>query len=174
MDDNIIACICEGGAEHAIMDILLENNAILFQKSQLLDEKAIRTRSAAKFEQDYLRKHFNRKVTIYRILDSRRENFKLSKPYRDKVEIINVITAPEIEMLIIHNENKYNEFKKSGKKPSDYCKQDLKCPEVKSYKFVESYFSNIDTLITAIKMYRKKANIPNGELSLYDLLRTKD
>ena len=58
MDNNIIACICEGSAEHAIMDILLENDAIIFKKEQLLDEKVIRTRSAQKFEQDYLRKNF--------------------------------------------------------------------------------------------------------------------
>jgi hypothetical protein len=83
MDDNIIACICEGGAEQAIMDTLLDNNAIIFVKGQLLDEKIIRTRSAQKFEQDYLRKNFNRKITVYRILDSRREKFKLSKLYKD-------------------------------------------------------------------------------------------
>ena len=38
----------------------------------------------------------------------------------------NGITAPEIEMLIIFNEDKYKEFKKSGKKPSDFCKEKLK------------------------------------------------
>lgn len=42
------------------------------------------------------------------------------------MDVINVITAPEIEMLIIFNEDKYKEFKKSGKKPSDFCKEDLK------------------------------------------------
>lgn len=100
------------------MDILLENNAFIFEKSRLLDERVIRTRSAAKFEQDYLRKNFSKKIIVYRILDSRRENFKLSKLYRDKVEVIDVITAPEIEMLIIHNEDKYDDFKRTKKKPS--------------------------------------------------------
>lgn len=173
MDDNIIACICEGGAEQAIMDILLENNAIIFEKEQLLDEKVIRTRSAQKFEQDYLRKTFNEKITVYRILDSRREKFKLSKLYENKVEVINVITAPEIEMLIIHNEDKYNDYNKTKKKPSDYCKQNLKYSDVKSYKFVEEYFSNIKTLISAIKTYRQKADVKKGETTLYDLLRIK-
>ncbi len=173
MDDNIIACICEGGAEQAIMDILLENNAIVFEKDQLLDEKVIRARSAQKFEQDYLRKNFNRKITVYRILDSRRENFKLSKPYKDKVEVINVVTAPEIEMLIIHNEDKYDDFKKAREKPSDYCKRNLKYTDVKSYKFVKEYFSNIQMLTSAIKIYRQKANVEKREITLYDLLRVK-
>lgn len=39
MSKCLIACICEGGAEHAIMDILLDNSAIIFSKSDLLDEK---------------------------------------------------------------------------------------------------------------------------------------
>lgn len=173
MNDNIIACICEGGSEQAIMDILLENNAIVFEKDQLLDGKIIRTRSAQRFEQDYLRKNFNRKITVYRILDSRRENFKLSNLYEDKVEVINVITAPEIEMLIIHNEDKYDDFKKSREKPSDYCKQKLKYTDVKSYKFVKGYFSNIQKLISAIKIYNQKANVEKREITLYNLLRVK-
>lgn len=171
MDDKIIACICEGGAEHAIMDILLENNALVFEKEQLLDDKVIQTRSARNFEQNYLRKNFIDKITIYRILDSRSEQFKLSKLYEDKVEVINVITAPEIEMLIIHNEDRYENYKATNKKPSDYCKQNLKFKDVKSYQFVKGYFSNIQTLVSAIETYRQKANVKKGEITLYDLLR---
>lgn len=61
----------------------------------------------------YLRRGFAEKISVIRILDSRRENFKLGKAYENKVDVINVITAPEIEMLIIFNEGKYNKFKKS-------------------------------------------------------------
>lgn len=43
-----------------------------------------------------------------------------------KVDVINVITAPEIEMLIILNEGLYSEFKKSGIKPSEFCKAKMK------------------------------------------------
>lgn len=85
--DNLIACICEGGAENEIMDILLENNGIIFGKSKLLDEKVIRTCSASKFEQDYLRKSFSKKITVYPILDSRRENFKLSNCAKIKLRL---------------------------------------------------------------------------------------
>lgn len=51
-----------------------------------------------------MKKDFAGKIKVYRVLDSRRENFKISKAYQHKVEIVNVITAPEIEMLIICNE----------------------------------------------------------------------
>lgn len=53
-----------------------------------------------------MRKGFSGKISVVRILDSRRENFKLSRAYRDKVDVINIITAPEIEMLIIFSEGK--------------------------------------------------------------------
>ena len=136
MPNCLVACICEGGAEHAIMDILLENNVLIFSKEDLLDEKILRTRSAKNFEQEHLRKSFVEKIKIYRILDSRHENFKLSKLYANKAEVINVVTAPEIEMLVIFAENKYDDFKKKNVKPSDYCKQELKYANVKSYQSV--------------------------------------
>ena len=87
------------------------------------------------------------------------------------VDVINVITAPEIEMLIIHSEGKYDAFKRSGKKPSDFCKTDLRMHDVKSYDFVKDYFSNQQVLINAIKEYRRTANVPKGEYSLSDLLK---
>ena len=121
------ACICEGSAEK------------------------IRCREGRKFEEKYLRKGFQDKISVIRILDSRRENFRISKAYAGKVDVINVVTAPEIEMLIIFNENKYKEFKKTGQKPSSFCKEDLKMAEVKSYDFVKNYFDNPLVLVAAIK-----------------------
>lgn len=46
-----------------------------------------------------MRKEFEGKITVYRILDSRREKFNLSKAYEDKVDVKNVITAPEIDNM---------------------------------------------------------------------------
>ncbi len=116
------ACICEGSAENAIMDILLDHELLMFSREEMLEEEVIRCRDGKRFEEKYLRKGFAYKISVIRVLDSRRENFKLSKAYAYKVDVINVITAPEIEMLIIFNEDKYKEFKKSGKKPSTFCK----------------------------------------------------
>ena len=116
-----IACICEGSAETAIIDVLVDNNLLIFTREDMPEE--------------------------------------------------NVITAPEIEMLIIHSEGAYERFKRSGKKPSEFCKADLRMHNVKSYDFVKDYFSNPQTLVNAIKEYRRTANIPKGEYSLSDLLK---
>ena len=123
------------------------------------------------FDIRYLRKGFKDKISVIRILDSRRENFKISKAYESKVDVINVITAPEIEMLIIFNENKYSDFKKSGKKPSDFCKENLKMSHVKSYDFVKDYFASATVLVRVIKKYNETSKIRKGEFTLLDLLK---
>ena len=165
------ACICEGSAENAIIDILLDNDLLIFTREEMLEEEVIRCRDGKRFEEKYLRKGFLEKISVIRILDSRRENFKLSKAYEQKVDVINVITAPEIEMLIIFNEDKYKKFKKSGKKQSDFCKEDLKMTSVKSYRFVKDYFSDPDILLTSIKKYHEISKIRKGEYTLLDLLK---
>ena len=65
--------------------------------------------------------------SVIRILDSRREEFRLSKAYEQKIDVVNVITAPEIEMLIIHAEGAYDQFKRSGKKQANFVKQIFGC-----------------------------------------------
>lgn len=51
------ACICEGSAEAAIIDILVDNNLLIFSRDEMLDGKVIRCRGAKKFEERYLRKY---------------------------------------------------------------------------------------------------------------------
>lgn len=41
-----IAFICEGGAEQAILGLLLENNKLRFNKLDLIDDKLLRRTSA--------------------------------------------------------------------------------------------------------------------------------
>ena len=43
----------------------------------MIEEEIIRCREGKKFEEKYLRKGFMNKISVIRILDSRRENFKL-------------------------------------------------------------------------------------------------
>ena len=96
-----IACICEGAAEQAIIELLLDNGKLIFTRDNLLDGEILRCRSAKNFEKQHLRKGFTEQITVLRILDSRGENFKLSKAYEHKIKVVNVITAPEIEMLVM-------------------------------------------------------------------------
>ena len=166
-----IACICEGAAEEAIIDIMLENHLLIFEREEMLEEKVIRCREGKKFEEKYLRKGFADKISVIRVLDSRRENFKLSKAYQNKVDMIDVITAPEIEMLIIFNEGEYREFKSSRKSPSDFCKSNLAMRDVKTYDYVRGYFEDPLILIGAIREYHRISKVQKGEYTLLDLMK---
>ena len=168
--EGYVACICEGAAEQAVMDILIEEGKLIFAEDVLLNGEVIRSRTAKKFEETYLRKEFKKKITVLRILDSRRESFKLSKAYIDKVKVIDIITAPEIEMLIILNERKYEDFKRSGMKPNKFCKVKMKYHSVKTYKFVKDYFSDVDKLILSIEEYKRVSKIRKGECTLLDII----
>lgn len=73
---SIIACICEGGAETVIMDILLDNNLLIFDREQLIDESVIPRTSVKDFERRYLRREYDKRILILRIIDS---SIKVSK-----------------------------------------------------------------------------------------------
>lgn len=166
-----VACICEGAAEQAIIELLLDDDKLIFTRDDMLEGEPIRCRSAKGFEAQYLRKGFTEGITVLRILDSRREQFRLSKAYVDKIEVINVITAPEIEMLIVFRGGKYEEYKRSGMKPSEFCKIELRYSTVKNAEFVKSYFADTTTLISALKEYKRVSHIQRGEYTLADLLK---
>ncbi len=172
MGEDLIACIVEGTAERVIMNILLDHHRLIFEREDLLEQELLKCRSARVFEDQYLGKRFNKKIVVYRILDSKRENFSLRRAYADKVSVVNVITAPEIEILVIIKENKYQDYMKykSKMKPSDYCIQYLNYKDVKSKSFISEYFHNINDLVEVIKKYRSIHEVKNNELSLADLL----
>lgn len=154
-----IACICEGGAETAIMDILLSHDLLIFSKEDLLEEEILRCRKAADFEKQYLKKQFDSKISVIRVLDRDNENFNVSKPYKEKIEIVNIVTSPEIEMLIICNENMYEEYckVKSNLTPSNFCKQYISNLKYnKKMDDIYDYFDTPEKLVRAIKLYHEK------------------
>lgn len=52
------ACICEGSAENAIIDILLDHELLIFQREDMLEEEVIRCKG---------RKEVRRKIFTKRI-----------------------------------------------------------------------------------------------------------
>lgn len=168
---SYIAVLCEGTAEEVIINILLDNDCLIFDRTNLIEEKPLRVRSAKNFENTYLRKGFKDKISVVRILDSKHENFKLSKAYTHKVDIINIITAPEIEMLIILSEGKYSEYRKSKKKPSDFCIQNLQYSDCKSKEFLIDYFKDSDKLVEAIIEHNRITKKGTNEYFLFDILK---
>ena len=173
-DSSLIACICEGGAETAIMDILLDNDLLIFRRDQLIEESVLPRLPVKEFERRYLRMEFDQKILILRVIDSRSEKFNLSKAYRCQVDVVNVITAPEIEMLIIASQDRYDEYCRSGiKKPSDYCRIVLGIKKVKSPVYIKEYFADPEFLVESIRKYNHVHKQKKHEASLYDLIKPK-
>ena len=77
------ACLCEGEAETAIMEILLDNNLLIFSKEELIDEEIIRCRKAEDFKNQYLNKRYDDKISIIRVLDRENEKFEIKNAVND-------------------------------------------------------------------------------------------
>ena len=112
-------------------------------------------------------------IRIIRILDSPKENFKIKKPFNQKVVAIdNFYTRPEVEILVIIAEGHYDTYTNNFKhiKAHDYCINQLKISRVKNYDFIKEYFSNTDKLIEVLRKYSHYSRV-SGYNSIYDLLK---
>ena len=69
------ACICEGSAEEAIIDILVDNDLLIFNREEMLEERVIRCGSAKRFEERYLRKGFDEHMINLSDLEKNQANF---------------------------------------------------------------------------------------------------
>lgn len=157
-NNELIAVIVEGAAETAILELLLANNLLIFKQSDLLENELIRSRSASNFQRQHLALATKQKIHIYRILDSRKERFKLSPAYLPRIsKIDSLYTRPEIEVLYIINENKYAAFKKSGLTAHDFVNSKLtKMPKghIKTHAYVYQYWQKqLNCLVKAIQRY---------------------
>lgn len=157
VSNELIAVITEGSAETAILELLLENNLLIFDQTDLLDGEIIRSRSARAFQTQRLNKATSKPIHIYRILDSRKEHFKLGKAYSHRVsKIESLYTRPEIEILYIINENQYSSFQNSGLKAHEYVNQEMMAimpkGRIKTHDYVRAYWERqMDHLVSSIR-----------------------
>lgn len=176
-NQNIIALIVEGAAEQAIMEVLLDNNKLKFTREDILQEKVIRTRNAKSFAKQYLGMEFSKPIKIYRILDSKRENFNLPRAYQRKIQmpVENYYTRPEIEILYIIYHGDYDKYVKKFKsnpkyKPSSYAKTEYH--DLNNIKNREENYdfwnTHIHDLIHVLKQYK---SYHSNESSIADLLK---
>ena len=158
---------CEGAAEQVVVEKLREADALIVPAENVLD--VTRTRSAAGIKEDYLNYDYPWPVCIVRVLDSRSEKFVLGKLYA-RFRVLSFITHPEAEVLALIREGVWDKWKRSGKKPSDFCKQDLGMSEIKSSDFLAAYW-DVDSIAEAAREYRRLSKIGKDELCLADLFR---
>jgi len=174
LEDSKILCLCEGTSEKGVMNLLLDNDELVFTREQLVQKKVHRRMSVKKTEEKFLKYDYGQTLVILRIIDSAREQFNLKKVYKENNRIKNktCLTTPEIEILVIINENALEEYYKvkSKKPPSEFCKQNLKMNDIKKDSSIDKYF-NCDSkkLINAIKIYNTKSN--GNDYGIYHLIK---
>jgi hypothetical protein len=86
------ACICEGSAENAIIDILLDNDLLIFTREEMLEEEVIRCRDGKRFEEKYLRKGFLEKI-------SEGSTFETDKGYQQQTPWVGIANTNQKLMM---------------------------------------------------------------------------
>lgn len=170
-----IICSCEGAAEEDVINWLLDEDKLLFSREQLVYKKVTRIRSVKEIENKFLNLDYGDKsVVIFRIIDSRNEKFTLGNLFRDRFDVINYNTNPEIEILMIikmGDLQKYtNQSGKSKLKPSEHATKHYKLKKIKQSGTIKEFFNHeIEPLVNSIREHKSK--IGKGHFTICDLLK---
>lgn len=144
--------MCEGSNEREIINILLENDLLIFTEDDLLGLTPYHARQIASSGQ----------VDVYRIGDAQNETLKIPAEYKNKIHSVQKIcTKPELEMLLILAEDMVSDFEKAkpGTKPKTFAKDRIRLGKKKydnSTQFYRNYFgNNPDLLVHCIREYKR-------------------
>lgn len=188
MNSQNIVIITEGSAERGIIQLLLDNNLLIFSEEDLFSNEIIKgNRSFSNFQDKYLEGiRVDPPLKIYRVQDTLpKKSSKENTPRRQFKhmieEVLFVVTRTEIEkIMIIYNdlEAEFNKSKYQDVLPSKFLKQfnKRKFEDCKNYEFVYYHFEDLPKLINSIRIYHNsnahkiiKSERPDA-LSIYDLL----
>lgn len=169
--------MCEGTNEETLMNLLLDNNRLKFNRNDLIGLKPYNIRQLKHPLIKTELKHYNEPILIYRIGDKQSDKLTIPKDLTKlvfKENIYKYCTKPELEILLIIHENMMKEFNKSNRSPKSFSKDKIKLNGKKydqSNEFLRRYYSNVDDLVDDIITYKRiKKDHSKDELYLADLL----
>lgn len=171
--------MCEGANEETLINLLLDNDRLKISRDDLIGRKPYHIRQ---LKHPLIRtslKHYNDLVTVYRVGDKQNDELNIPKDLKRIVlqeSIYKFCTKPELEILLIINENLWNEYAKSKKTPKDFAKENIKLNGKyydQSSDFLDKYYrKNIDDLVNNLIEYKRlKKKHKKDELYLADLLK---
>ena len=166
-----VVLACEGNCEVELLSILLEKGQMVFDKQEILDHRPIKLRQPKKIAPLINTLPIDEDIVFYRIGDTQRDDFDISYfelTRANHMQIKKICTMPEIEILIIINERKYDDYlkNKSDISPKEYVKTHLKYTGSFS-----DYLVNHD-MVWSIKEYKRiKNHKQKDEYYLADLLK---
>lgn len=173
--------MCEGPNELKVMNILLENDALIFTEDDLLGLTAYHARQIKSSTQvrTALNLYPGNDVLVMRVGDKQTDKLTIPADYKEKIKgIEKYCTMPELEMLLIISEGLVKEYEKvkSGTDPKDFSKANIVYNRKRydnSTQFFEDYYGNdCEKLVAAIREYKRiKGSHRKDELYLADLLK---
>ncbi len=177
-----ILLMCEGANEEVLLNILLDNKALNFERDDLIGRRPYLLRQLNNPIIKIELKHYGLPVKVYRIGDTQNDKLKVPKDLKNIIkenQIYKYCTKPELEMLFILNENLEKEYEKvkSVETPKSFAKKYIKLNGRKydqSSQFYNTYYggNHVDNLIQNIKKYKTyKKHHQKDELYLADLLK---
>lgn len=177
---DAIAIVYEGNSEKYILDFLLEQEAFKFESWQLLDGRMFkRTNTQHRFalENQYFPMDFGASRLVVLLVQDDDAHLRIDDVFLDKITgPLFVVTKPEIEMLMIHSLDVYEDFHKARVKnhqlkPSQFVAETLGIPtsRVKSKNFIQDFYSKY-SLGEAIVKHARKANRERGKFLLADII----
>lgn len=120
--------MCEGTNEEKLVELLLDNNKLKIKRSELIGLKPynIRQLNNPTIINELIR--YGERVIVYRIGDTQKDKLKIPiilKNIISSKDIYKYCTKPELEILLIINEELYQDYLKSKKRPKDYVKEKI-------------------------------------------------
>ena len=184
MFENKILLLCEGKNEEEILNILLDDDSLIFSRDDLIERRPfpIPYNIKTPFIISSI-KHYGEPIDIVRVKDSQQDQIKIPqdiKKYASADRVYDYCTKPEIEILLIINEGLMSEYNKVKNKisPKDFAKSNIMY-DGKNYdqstEFYSRYYrghENKDKLIQNIRDYKSiHKHKSKRERYLADLLK---
>ncbi len=174
--------MCEGNNEETVMNLLLDYKKLEFSRDDLigLEPYPIRNLESSVIKSEL--KHYNKPVIIYRIGDKQNDELKIPSDLKHIVfeeNIFKYCTKPELEILMIINENLFSEFGKSNLDAKEFAKDKIKYNGRRydqSSQYIKDYYEGkgIDCLVGNLIEYKRIKKHKKGELYLADLLKKQN
>ena len=158
---------CEGKCELYLANQLIDSGQFFLTRDEIFDNRVFHIRQLYSIQSLINSLPCTEEIDIYRIGDTQKDKynltpFKLRKKY---IHIHKICSKPEIEILIIINEDRILDYQKSGLSPKEYVKTNLPdCYDFK--KYIESH-----NMLLSIKEYKRIKKHKDDELYLIDFIK---
>lgn len=170
---------CEGTNEEAVFNYIEQEGKFVISDPETYSKDFIKshtTNSRKRLINTIFEHSFDGPVAILDIRDRIKEDWKINKRDREmmarkEIDIIPVVTYPEIEILLINNDEEcYKQWvnKKNKFKPSEFCKMYYN-DNVKDGKSFLNHFSSFEDFEKVCNLY-KADNGSDEYLTLSDLI----